>query len=272
MPAGPASTGSVVELTPTRVDELGVATSPLLWLVSLCWPACGFCMALRPTWTQLARKLKHEVVVAQWDAGVHPELPTVLGEANATPTIRALVPDAETGRPRLVDYGSGPRTVNALAGFAIGLMPNFAVRIDSAAAWAELERRAIVSRTPRLLAFLGLNASVATPPLLKALSASYRERVFIAEVRVHETTPAGAAVAARFGISSLPSVLALRAAGPTAEHQAWHHAGPPTFSRLSDFARSVLDTPVDEEAWAEAEEDLRFEVRSDGAVVAANDM
>ena len=94
MPPSPAT--SVVDLTPTSLPTV----LPLLLLVNICRPSCGFCQALLPTWEKLARRLRNEVVVASWDAAAHPRLPELLGVANATPTIRALVPAAD---PAAVD-------------------------------------------------------------------------------------------------------------------------------------------------------------------------
>ena len=180
------ATGDVMQLT-TPTFAASVPTSPLLWLVNVCWPACGFCQALQAEWQLLARRLKHEAVVAYWDAARHPELPALLGQVNVTPTIRAVVPrpdgDAEGGF-RLVDY-HGTRRFEDLLRFARGLMPNYVHAVPSVERLDELEQQHPAA-LPRLLCFLGLHPEVPTPPLLRALSATYRGRVLVLEVRVHE--------------------------------------------------------------------------------------
>lgn len=224
----------VYTLTPANF-AVDAASSPLLWLISICWTPCGFCQALQHDWQRLAHRLRHEAVVAYWDAGASPELPRALGEVNVTPTVRALVPadDAPDGPFRIVDY-HGDRTFSDLLRFALGLMPNFVQRVESVVEFERLER---APNTPKLLCFLGLAPAVGTPPMLRALSATYRGRLLVLEVRVHESAPAGHAIAARYGVSALPSVMALRAAG---DAEPWRHRGPPTFRRLSELAAALL--------------------------------
>lgn len=233
-----ATTGSVVRLTPSLVEK-HLESAPLLFLVNICWKACGFCQALEADWQRLAKRMRHEVVVASWDVGRRPDVPEQLGHANTTPTIRAIVPAATAGgKRRFVNY-VGTRTLKDMVAFAVKLMPDFVVRVDSDEAWEELRAHATSEQQPRLLCFLGLPADAPTPPLLKALSATYKD-LLVAEIRVHESAPSGAAIAARFGVSALPSFVALRAEG---EHDPWRHMGAPTFRRLSWFAESTLNNP-----------------------------
>jgi hypothetical protein len=80
-----ATPGTVVALTPSLAESFASAL-PLLWLVNICWPPCGFCQALEADWQQLARRMRHEVVVSYWDTAQQPDIPAVLGVANSTPT------------------------------------------------------------------------------------------------------------------------------------------------------------------------------------------
>ena len=214
------------------------STLPLLWLVNICWPPCGFCQAMDADWARLARRLRHEAVVSHWDAARDPNIPTVLGEANQTPTIRAIVPAANGAQRKLVDY-HGTRRFPDLLRFSLHWMPDYVARVESLSDVDELEAR--VAPAPRLLCFLGISAEADTPPLLKALSSRYRDRALIVDVRVHETAPAGATIAARFGVSALPSVVALR--GPIGQDglDSWRHKGQPTLRRLSEFVDRLLD-------------------------------
>ena len=231
------SAGDVLRLT-APAFEASANASPLLWLVNICWPACGFCHALEADWSRLARRLKHEAVVATYDVGSEAQLPAVLGEANVTPTIRAMVPQPalSTGGAttfKHVDY-HGTRQFGDLLRFALGLMPSYTIRVPSVERFEELERQ---PSTPKLLCFLGIEPAVATPPLLRALSATFQHRILFLEVRVHESEPVGSAIAARYGVSALPSFMGLRASG---EPEPWRHKGAPTFRRLREFAASLL--------------------------------
>ena len=265
------ASGSVLRLSPSAFSNLEPATSPLLWLVNVCWPSCAFCMALEADWQKLARRLKHEAVVATWDAGRRPDLPEHLGETNTTPTIRAMVPNPIGGAStsstfRLVEY-HGSRTFADLLRFAHGLMPNYVHQIDSAESFESLllQQRDKL----KLLCFLGLAPDVATPPMLRALSAAYRNRVVVIDVRVHANAPQGvSSIAARFGVSALPSVIALRRAadgnndphGNAGESVPWWHDGPPTHRRLDEWLGSLL----------KAEEDRELDERKDELAVAAS--
>lgn len=249
----PAASGSVFALNPATFST-SLPASPLLWLVNICWKPCAFCMTLDRDWKKLARRLKHEAVVASWDIGPDPELPPLLGFANMTPTVRAMVPvdngpgDIAAGAApefRLVDY-HGDRSLGDMLNFAHSLMPNFVVMPRSAEEFDEVER---TPGTPKLLCFLSLDLSVPTPPLLRALSATYRHRLLVLDVRVHESAPHGHALAARYGVSALPSVFSLRSSFSAEPRR---HNGPPTFRRLSELAAALLAQHDEEQAAASA--------------------
>ena len=231
-----ATPGTVVALTPSLAESFASAL-PLLWLVNICWPPCGFCQALEADWQRLARRMRHEVVVSYWDTAQQPDIPAVLGVANSTPTIRAIVPGSTSGEAkRIVDY-HGTRTFGDLQRFALRLMPDHVARVSSHEEWEAASSQASAAQLPRLLVFLGLDVGAATPPMLKALSAQYRGALQVMDIRVHESAPAGAEIAARFGVSALPSVVALKGGACTLREQApFRHDGPPTFRRLSDLA------------------------------------
>ena len=227
-------TGSVVSLTPELLGA-GAGPSALLWLVNICRQSCGFCQALQPRWAKLAQQLQHEVVVATWDAHWHPKLPPMLGVANSTPTIRALVPHA-SGTARLVDY-EGRRELADLAQFAGDLMPSHVVVVDGPETWQQAAGSAAAAHLPRLLCFVQRSASASTPRLLKALSSTLFGRLIVVEVRMHGSVPGTVDIAQRLGVSTTPSVLWMHADEPV-----WH-TGPPTFRRMREFAEAMLSAP-----------------------------
>lgn len=235
--AGTTPTSShVVDLRPGLWEN--AFASPSLLLVNVCRPTCGFCQALAPKWELLAAKLRSEAVVSYWNGEAHGAPPSLIGEANATPTIRAFVPSAGPGLPRRVLEYHGRREVPELLRFAAELMPSYVAVVGDEAAWRRAEEAAAAARLPRLLCFVDRRADSPTPPLLKALSAAFRTRVAVTEVRAHPSVAGTAAIAERFGVRDLPAVLAL---GPGASvDAALRHDGPPTFRRLRDFVHSNL--------------------------------
>lgn len=243
------ATGDVVSLTPS-VLAAHPGSSSLLWLVNICLPTCGFCMALKPKWKQLAKQLQHKVVVGTWDAFAYPELPPLFGATNSTPTIRAILPSLHHAGPDVVDYGGGRNLVNLLQ-FADMHMPDLVRVVADAKAWKHVSSSAYTQRVPRLLCFVRRNASSPTPPLFKALSTTFHGRLLVMEVRVHASTPETTIIAERFGLRTTPSFLLLRSSVPSEltavetngqQLDLMWHVGPPTFRQLKQFIEDTLAT------------------------------
>ena len=229
-----ARSGKVVDLSPTLLQETG-GPSSLLWLVNICRPSCGFCQGLEPRWQLLAKQLRHEVVVAHWDAAAYPELPSMVGAANATPTIRALQPTDDGIRN--IDY-RGAHVFEHLQHFAELMMPTFVAVVDSEDAWSRMARRANEEHLPVLLFVLrrGLNAT--TPRLLKALSSMWRNRLLITEVRLHASVVGSAALVESLGVDRTPSILFMR--DVRAPYRTVHYDGWPTIPGLNSFADEMM--------------------------------
>ena len=93
----------IIHLSRSTLPEL--LNSPHVWLLNVCRLSCGFCQGLTPAWEAVALRLRQEIHVAYWDAELHGRPPAILGEVNATPTIRAFVPRALFDGPaQQVDY------------------------------------------------------------------------------------------------------------------------------------------------------------------------
>ena len=169
--------------------------SPHVWLLNVCRLSCGFCQGLAPAWDAVAQRLRQEIHVAYWDAELHGRPPTVLGEVNATPTIRAFVPRALSDGSSMhhVEY-EGDRSSADLTHFARALVPDLVEPVVDEATWARLEERAAARRLPRLLLFSGRAANASTPPILRAVSSAFATRALVAELRIHPTAPGTAAL------------------------------------------------------------------------------
>ena len=234
--------GTVVPLTPALLADGVTYNSSRLWLINICRPSCGFCMALLPHWEQLAKRLRHEVIVASWDAAAHPVLPTLLGVANKTPTIRALLPsppplstDSTEAPPHVVEY-TGTRQVDDLARFASALMPDFVSVVEDESGWDAIAARAAAERLHRLVFMTTRPAAASAPPMLKALSAAFRGLLMVVEVRIHPTVPGTIDIPQQYGVDHLPAVFGMPvlAANPT-----WH-TEPLTHQKLTAFAAALV--------------------------------
>ena len=248
-----AASSLVVPLPGLRSLQAQVDASARLWMVNVCRDSCGFCQQLAPEWELLARKLKHAAHVAFWDADV--SRPTAaLGPVNTTPAIRALVPRV----PGAVAYDGVPKSL-PLAQFATRHMPSRVLPIDSEEAWAQFEHRARGGgggrALPRVLTFLNKSSGAATPPLLRALSVDFGDRLLIGEARLaRDADPSVLALARRFDVEALPAMLAL--VGDDRTPLRFDDPSRPTFDRLQRYLHAVLDTTSRLEPGGEAKEEL----------------
>ena len=232
----------IIHLSRSTLPEL--LNSPHVWLLNVCRLSCGFCQGLTPAWEAVALRLRQEIHVAYWDAELHGRPPAILGEVNATPTIRAFVPRALFDGPaQQVDY-EGDRSSADLTHFARALVPDLVEPVVDEVAWARLEERAATKRLPRLLLFSGRPANATTPPILRAVSSAFATRALIAEVRLHPTAPGTAALAsgAYFAPpSKLPAacVIPHRDASMSCLHDA------PTYARLASLIEEGIAVAQD---------------------------
>lgn len=203
---------------------------PPLWMLNICRASCGFCQQLAPTWQMLAVRMSPMIGVSYWDIDALPELPDELGDVRSTPSIIALIPQAEsTGEFSgwsAVQY-SGSRRLGDLIQFATQHMPDHATVLDDEVAWTSLEARAQARRVPRAIAFFNQTSSSPTPAVLRALSVAYSGRVELGQVRLNGAHAESAALAwaRHFGVlESLPALVALPASiAPPLRCPRWTH-------------------------------------------------
>ena len=194
---------------------------------------------LTPKWEELAGKLRHTVKVAYVDTEAGPT-PQQVGQISGTPTIKAFVPRRASAKNEktVVDYDQG-REVSELMRFATGRMPNYVEAPADAAALAAFTAKAASWGLPRVLV-LSSKSSGSTSTTLKALSAEYRRRVLLAELKAarHE------ALVKRHGVTSFPTLLCLPAdGGDEALHRFENKEA--SFRRLETFvSKCALRKPV----------------------------
>ena len=193
---------------------------------------------LTPKWEELAGKLKNTVRIAYVDTEAGPT-PRQVGQIQGTPTIKAFVPKRASARNEktVVEYDQA-REVSDLMRFATSRMPNY---VESLAGATELGTFAAKAREwglPRVLVFsdkLGQTAST-----LKALSAEYRRRVLIGELRAQKHADA----VRRFEVRSFPTLICLPAGGNDVPTLRFENKEP-TFRRLDTFvSKCALREPV----------------------------
>jgi len=138
-------------------------------------------------------------------------------------------------------------------------MPSRVLPIDSEEAWAQFEHRARGGgggrALPRVLTFLNKSSGAATPPLLRALSVDFGDRLLIGEARLaRDADPSVLALARRFDVEALPAMLAL--VGDDRTPLRFDDPSRPTFDRLQRYLQAVLDATSRLEPGGEAKEEL----------------
>ena len=188
----------------------------------------------------MAEKLKNTVKIAYVDTEGGP-VQQAVGQISGTPTIKAFVPKRSSGRNEkaVVDYDQA-REVSDLMRFATGRMPNYVETLDSAKALAAYTLKASEWALPRVLVFS--NKAGQTSSTLKALSADFRRRVLLGEVRSQRLPDA----AKQHGVSTFPTLLCFAAGseeGAEATHRFENKEA--TFRRLETFvSKCALRKPV----------------------------
>ena len=149
------------------------------------------------------------------------------------PTKRASARNEKTA----VDYDQA-REVNDLVRFATGRMPNFVESLGDAAALAKLHAKAREWALPRVLVFS--DKSGQTSSTLKALSAEYRRRVLIGELRSQKHADA----VKRYGVTSFPTLLCLATASDDQPTHRFENREA-SYHRLNTFvSKCALKKPV----------------------------
>lgn len=192
--------------------------------------------------------MKNTVKVAYVDTEAGPT-PQQVGQISGTPTIKAFVPKRASAKnvKEVVDYDQA-REVKDLVRFATSRMPNFVESLGSAAALSTFEHKAKEWSLPRVLVFSSSKAGH-TSSTLKALSAEYRRRVLIGELK----SSTSAAAAAKYGVTSFPALICLPADGADEPTHRFENKEA-SYRRLDTFvSKCALRKPVTKKPSAAAE-------------------
>jgi len=187
--------------------------------------------------------------VAYVDTELGP-VPPAVGQIQGTPTIKAFVPKRSSARndKTVVEYDQA-REVSELMRFAVGRMPNYVEAIGGSAELSTFDAKAREWGLPRVLVFS--TKSGATASTLKALSAEFRRRVLIGEVRAQRKELAP--VVARYHVTAFPTLLCLPAGGGEDSSHRFENKEP-SYHRLSSFVgKCALRKPVRKKPSVEAD-------------------
>jgi len=196
--------------------------------------------------------LKHSVKVAYWDTEAHGQTPPLLGQVKGTPTLKAFVPDRKSAKnqKRAVDYEQA-REVRDMGRFALSLLPNYVEAVGGDAALGALLAKGREWGLPVVLLF---SETSSTSSLLKALSAEYRRRLLLGELKAVATggVVANAAAIERYGVTSYPTLIALKDGEEVAR---FHKRKVSHFALDLFFGKIALRKPVTQKPMAAAKEE-----------------
>jgi thiol-disulfide isomerase/thioredoxin len=207
----------VIELEFENLNSLLRRTS--IWLVNFYHPHCAPCQSVKEVWMELADKMYGIFKVAAVNCSEEEELCEEYG-INAFPT---FIYFPENTAQKHEQY-SGERTVKAFSDFAVQRMQSF-VRLVTSNNYdgfynSEIEK-------PKILLFTQRKS---TPPLLRALSKEFKEKVVIGEVRSSDTE-----LCSKFRITEFPTILGL-----TAENEGERYPGENKRHDLEKWIREFM--------------------------------
>ena len=175
--------------------------------------------------------------MAYWDTEQGGGAPPLLGQIQGTPTLKAFVPERRSARneKRAVPYEQA-REVRELQRFALGLMPDYVEPASDAASLTALLAKAKEWALPVVLVF---SDTAGTSSTLKALSAEYRRRLLIGEVKASRHPDA----VREYGVASFPTLVGLRDGAGTKEPLRFEGKRPSHFKLDLFLAKLALRSP-----------------------------
>ncbi|KAI9019024.1 hypothetical protein DFJ74DRAFT_675686 [Hyaloraphidium curvatum] len=209
-----------------------VLGSPEVVLAEFFAPWCGHCQRLVPDYKKAAQSLKGLVktVAIDCDDAANRGLCSAQG-IQGFPTIKVFSPTPDksdkTKFKKITSDYQGARSADAMSDFAISKLPTFLVnRIGTSGVSLEqfLEDR------PSLPRAVLVSNRKATPPLWKALSTQFHNRIVFGEARSDGDSVASEAIA-KWGVTDFPGVILY----PTNETEFVKYDGQMKHAALTQF-------------------------------------
>jgi len=182
----------VLELEMSNINQLFRREE--VWMVLFYGKNCKQCEEIKETWIELANKLYGIIKLAAVNCDEDEELCEEFDVYN-TGTIVYFPDNTASSHEKY----TGERSYKAIADFAVSKMQSF-VRYVNKNNFEEFYHS-----YPSKLKVLLFTQKKATPPLLKALSKQFKDKVLFGEVRQSE-----AELVERFHVENFPTIMALK--------------------------------------------------------------
>lgn len=187
---------------------------------------------LNPEWEKLAAKTKNVIKVAYWDTTSAGPTPKIVGQIQGTPTIKIFTPVMKKNKKNrkkvVLDY-QYERKAKALINFAYSKMNTFVEIISSPQKFDKFIEKSEKFGLPQALLF---TKSTSTKPLLKYMSAEFRRKLLIGEVRM---TKANKKVLEKFKIKPGSDTTLLLVKDGDGEKHEVYNKGKFSFNKVRNF-------------------------------------
>eukprot|EP00051_Salpingoeca_urceolata_P015931 m.208768 g.208768 ORF g.208768 m.208768 type:complete len:429 (+) comp18541_c0_seq2:1422-2708(+) len=197
--------GSDVIQLKSQKDITALTNSKFAWFIELYREGCGYCQQLTPEYNKAATKLRKLVRVAAVDVEKNRDIAQKIMsmynfQVKGVPTLIALKPRTKKGdgtSKERIDY-NGERKAGAISKFALNLMPDYS-RLVTKASFPGFQSK---SELPKALLFTDKSSS---PPIFKALSTKYKDRMTFGYVQKSNKD-----LAKLFGVTEFPAVYVIK--------------------------------------------------------------
>ena len=187
---------------------------------------------LNPEWEKLAAKTKNVVKVAYWDTTSSGPTPRIVGQIQGTPTIKIFTPVMKKNKKNrkkvVLDY-QYERKAKPLINFAYSKMNSFVEIITSPQKFDKYIEKSEKFGLPQALLF---TKGTSTKPLLKYMSAEFRRKLLIGEVRMTKTNKE---ILAKYNVDASAGKTLLLVKNGEGEENVIYNKGKFTFNKVRNF-------------------------------------
>ncbi|ELR20284.1 DnaJ domain containing protein [Acanthamoeba castellanii str. Neff] len=167
--------GEITLLTDSNFEATVLDDENSIWVVQFYSPSCGHCHKLAPAYKDVSKRLRGMVKVGVVDGSVERGLGGRYG-IQGFPTLLLFAPGNK--RAQTPEVYKGARNSDAIAQWALKVMPSFVTTLDSYKTYADLCLGPDSSTCVLLF-----TDKKSTPPLYSALSRDYKDHLTFAIVR-----------------------------------------------------------------------------------------
>jgi len=172
--------------------------------------------------------MKGTAKIAYWDTEQGANPPSLIGQIKGTPTIKLFKPKPKNNKNNKkkikLDY-NGAREKGPMKSYVESNLPNFVEKINEIKQFEKFEEKAKRNGLPQVLVF---SKASSTSALLKFVSAEYRRRLLIGEIK---QTKKNLDLFKKYNIKTAPAIIVIKENGDVVNYD----KGKMTMNRVVNF-------------------------------------